>query len=433
MMQPFQLPSVPKDAPFNLEQRAWINGYLAGLFTGRFGSSQMAPPFIFQNGGAEKTSKEEAYSKNNPFKAPLLVNRILTGHGSGKDTRHFEISLEGSDLTYEVGDALGICPTNCSQYVDDLLKAAGFHGNEIVPLPERGTSSLREAFLVHYDIAKPPRTLVEIFADRADAPNLKRMFTPELGDALKNYLWGREIIDLFLEYPTVKFTPEEFVRFLKKLSPRLYSIASSIKVHPNAVHLTVAIVRYEAHGRKRKGVCSTFLAESVSMKSNIPVFVHDNKNFRLPADGNRPIIMIGPGTGVAPFRAFLEERRATGAKGKNWLFFGDQHRATDFLYQEEFEAMLKEGILSKLDLAFSRDQAEKVYVQHQMLEKAAGFYAWLQEGAHVYVCGDASRMAKDVNDALYQIIKNVGGLSDENTADYVQKLKSEKRYQRDVY
>ena len=228
------------------------------------------------------------------------------------------------------------------------------------------------------------------------------------------------------------FKPAELITLLKKLQPRLYSISSSPKAHPGEVHLTVGAVRYEAHGRSRKGVCSTFLADRCG-EGSVPVFIQVSHGFRVPDDSDRPMIMVGPGTGIAPFRAFLEERRASGAKGKNWLFFGDQRQATDFLYREELEAMQADGHLSRLDLAFSRDQEAKIYVQHRMLEAAEELWAWLKEGAHFYVCGDASRMAKDVDAALHGIIETAGGMSKEAAAEYVQKLKTEKRYQRDVY
>jgi sulfite reductase (NADPH) flavoprotein alpha-component len=231
----------------------------------------------------------------------------------------------------------------------------------------------------------------------------------------------------------VKFVPAEFVSLLARLQPRLYSISSSPKVHPDEVHLTVATVRYESGGRARKGVCSTFLAERAEPPTPVPVFVQRSHGFRLPSDGARPVIMIGPGTGVAPFRAFLEERRALGAKGRNWLFFGDQQRECDFLYRPELEAMLAEGSLARLETAFSRDQPEKIYVQHQMLEQTAEFWRWLEAGAHVYVCGDAKRMAKDVDAALHQIVQRAGGQTMEQAADYVARMKTEKRYQRDVY
>lgn len=432
-VQPEPLPTIPEDAPFDPAQRAWLNGYISGLYSAGLlrWKSGAGPPAA--DGKATGVSKGPPYTKENPFPAPLLVNRILNGKGSDKDTHHFEIALAGSQLSYEVGDSLGVCPGNWPDYVEDLLKAPGWRGEEVVPLPGGGTAPVRDAFLTHYDITKIPRTLLEVVAERSGDAALKRRLTPEGAEELSKYVWGREVIDLFLEFPKVKLTPEELVKQLKKLAPRLYSIASSLKAHPNEAHLTVAVVHYESNKRKRKGVCSSYMAERVPLQSTMPIFMHHNKSFRLPTDTNRPVIMVGPGTGIAPFRAFLEERRTVGAKGKNWLFFGDQHAATDFLYADEFQAMLKEGSLTRLDTAFSRDQAQKVYVQNRILEGAKDFYAWLQEGAHMYVCGDASRMAKDVDNALHQIIQQAGGKSAEDAAAYVQKMKAEKRYQRDVY
>jgi sulfite reductase (NADPH) flavoprotein alpha-component len=241
------------------------------------------------------------------------------------------------------------------------------------------------------------------------------------------------VIDLLLSHPGAKLPPGQFVVLLKKLQPRLYSIASSPKAHPGSIHLCVGVVRYESLGRTRKGVCSTFLAERVAERSAVPIFLHSNNNFRPPAGGSTPMVMVGPGTGIAPFRGFLHERRASGATGRNWLFFGDQRASTDFLYREEMEECRSSGLLTRLDTAFSRDQAEKVYVQNRMLENASELFAWLEEGAHFYVCGDASRMAKDVDAALHRVIQTAGGKTLEQATEYVQRLKQEKRYQRDVY
>ncbi|HEV7404740.1 MAG TPA: sulfite reductase subunit alpha [Chthoniobacteraceae bacterium] len=372
-----------------------------------------------------------AFSKKNPFPAKLLTNRKLTADHSAKETRHFEISLAGSGLVYEAGDALGVIPTNCAGVVDDLLRALNRDGEEAVPTPEGGESSLRTALLRHYDITKIPPQLLKWFAEHTPDATLRDLLIPEAKEALKHYLYGREIVDLLVDFPSVTFTPAEFVAHLRKLNPRLYSISSSLKAFPDQVHLTVASVRYESFGRKRKGVCSTFLADRVN--STVPVFVQTSHGFRLPASGDTPIIMVGPGTGIAPFRAFLHDRRASGATGRNWLFFGDQRAETDFLYREELEPMVNDGHLSKLSTAFSRDQAEKVYVQNRMAEQGAELWAWLQDGAHFYVCGDASRMAKDVDAALHAVAATHGGLGAEGAAEFVGKLKKEKRYQRDVY
>jgi sulfite reductase (NADPH) flavoprotein alpha-component len=274
----------------------------------------------------------------------------------------------------------------------------------------------------------PPSTAGKMPA----ATPLAALLAPEKREDLKKWLWGRHVIDLLNMLPA-PMPVGEFIPLLKKLAPRLYSISSSPKAHPGEVHLTVGAVRYESHGRERKGVASTFLADRVGDAEFVKVFVQPSHGFKPPANGDLPMIMVGPGTGIAPFRAFLEERQATGAKGKNWLFFGDQKRSTDFLYEEQLTAWQKSGFLTRLDLAFSRDQAEKIYVQTRMLEHAAELWKWLEEGGHFYVCGDASRMAKDVDDALHKVIETAGGKSADEAKAYVAKMKNEKRYQRDVY
>ena len=373
-------------------------------------------------------------NRNNPFPARLIANRKLNSARSAKDTRHLEISLERSGLNYEVGDALGVMPANCPALVNDLLQALGCDGEEAVSDARGRETSLRQALLTSYQITQPSTDLLRLLSERSGDAKLKSLLDPARRAALDKFLDGREVIDFLSNFPAVTFTPAEFVTLLSRLQPRLYSIASSPKAHPGEVHLTVAVVRYERHGRRRQGVCSTFLAERAEInRTPLSVFVQTSHGFRLPSDGDRPVIMIGPGTGIAPFRAFLEERRAIGANGRNWLFFGDQCQAHDFLYREELEAMLAGGTLTRLDTAFSRDQSEKIYVQHRMLENARGFWTWLEEGAHVYVCGDAKRMAKDVDAALHEVIRKAGGKSAEQAAEYVQKLRTEKRYQRDVY
>lgn len=372
-----------------------------------------------------------SYSRQNPFPARLLVNRKLTTDSSAKETRHFEISLAGSDLHYEAGDALGVLPTNCPTLVDDLLHALNRDGEEAVPTPDGREASLRNALLRHYEISKIPASLLKAIAERSSDKTLAELLQPLAKEVLASYLHGREIIDLLQDFSSVSFSPAEFVTHLRRLQPRLYSISSSLKAFPDQVHLTVASVRYQSFGRPRKGVCSTFLADRAS--GPVPVFVHHSPAFRLPKESERAIIMVGPGTGVAPFRAFLHERRALGATGRNWLFFGEQRAASDFFYREEFESMSADGHLTHLTTAFSRDQAEKVYVQHRMCEQGAELWSWLQEGAHFYVCGDGSRMAKDVDLALHQVAQTEGGLSEEGAAEYIKQLKAEKRYQRDVY
>lgn len=375
-----------------------------------------------------------SYDRNRPFPARLLVNRRLNAPGSAKDTRHFEISLEGSGLGYEVGDALGVLPTNCPVLIEELLAMLGFKGEEIVKDPSNLDVSLHSALLRNYAMTQPSFQLVQAAAERSNHKELLTLLNPANKLNLENWLYGRDIVDLLRECPGANFTPQEFVGFLRKLQPRLYSISSSPKAHPGCVHLTVANVRYDSHGRAKKGVCSSFLADRVALKETpVPIFVQTSQGFRLPENGETPIIMIGPGTGIAPFRAFLEERRAVGATGKAWLFFGDQRSDFDFLYRDELEAMLAAGTLTRLDTAFSRDQVEKIYVQDRILENGKEVWAWLDAGAHIYVCGDAKRMAKDVDAAIHQVIANQSARAQDAAVEYVSRLKTEKRYQRDVY
>ncbi|MAF21960.1 MAG: sulfite reductase subunit alpha [Roseibacillus sp.] len=372
------------------------------------------------------------FGKKNPFPSPILRNYNLNGPGANKETHHVELSLEGAGMDYVVGDALGVFPVNQEDQVDEILDSLPFNTNEQVPIPGGGEGLLRDALMTSYDIRALTPKLLQEWQKRSGSPYLRSVV--ESGDrkVMNEFCWGRELIDLVTEYPADFSDGEDFVTVLKKLQPRLYSIASSPNAHPGEVHLTIAIVRYHSHGRDRGGVCSTFLADRAEGLQP-GVFVHHNKAFRLVDDDNAPVIMVGPGTGVAPFRAFLEERRVRGAAGKNWLFFGNPHRETDFLYEEEFVSMQKDGILTHLDLAFSRDQEEKVYVQHQMEVRGVELWQWLEAGASFYVCGDASRMAKDVDACLHRIVEKHGGKTEDEAKNYVKALKKEKRYQRDVY
>ena len=413
-------PLVECDLDYEAAFTAWLNGALAALGDG----ASSAPTAAVAGTSASAlpdAAAEPTYSRKNPFPALLLTSRTLNHAGSAKEVRHVEFSLEGSDLVYEAGDALGVVPHNCPQQVDAVLEALGCDGEEAVVGPDGLTLPLRRALTSVYDLGKPSAELVSAYG-------------PPGGNAGGVTVASHHVIDVILSSPAIKLPPAEFVRTLRKLQPRLYSISSSPKAHPGQVHLTVGAVRYDLNGLPRKGVCSTFLAERVvAGETRVGVFVHSNKAFRPPSDAARPMIMVGPGTGIAPFRAFLEERRATGAKGRNWLFFGDQRAASDFLYHEELEALLREGVLTRLDTAFSRDQAEKIYVQHRMLSQAEELYAWLEAGAHFYVCGDASRMAKDVDAALHLVIEKAGRKTPEQAAAYVEDMKVSKRYARDVY
>jgi sulfite reductase (NADPH) flavoprotein alpha-component len=383
---------------------------------------------------AEASIAAPPYSRANPYPAKLLVNRRLSGVESAKDTRHFELDLSGWGLTFEVGDSLAVYATNDPQLVDEIIQTLGASGDEEVPRPKGAPTTLREALLRDYSITQPTPKFLKAMAERASAaPLLNDLLAPHRKQDLMTYLWGMEVIDFLIEHPSAHFAPSEFVGLLTKLQPRLYSVASSLKAHPDQVHFIVDVVRYESHGRVRKGVCSSFLAERAD-DVPVPVFPSIAKHFHLPEDSEIPIIMVGPGTGVAPFRAYLQERKVTGAKGKNWLFFGSQHQRSDFAYGDEFEAFKKEGLLTQLDCAWSRDQSEKIYVQHRMRENAAEIWKWIDaEGGHFFVCGDAKRMAKDVDATLRKIVQEQGGKSVEQANEYVEKLKSDKRYKRDVY
>lgn len=380
------------------------------------------------------------HNKDHPFLARVTENRLLSKPGSGKETRHFVVSLDGSGLHYKAGDSLGIFPTNRPEDVAEILSRLGATGDEPVspvmlklpaPLP------LREVLFSRLALAGPTVKIINTLAakatDTSDKAKLAALLAPEAKEQLAAFLHEHEYADLLAEFPSAKLTPQELVDHMRKLMPRLYSVASSSSVYPGEVHLTVAIVRYQTNGRQRAGVCSTFLADRVQVGvTPTPVFVSDS-HFGPPEDGGKDAIMVGPGTGIAPFRAFMQDRIASGATGRNWVFFGDQRRATDYLYEEEWEAWLNSGQVARLDLAFSRDQANKIYVQDRMRENAGELWAWIKGGGHFYVCGDAKRMAKDVDLALHEIIAQQGGMDATAAADYVKQMKKDRRYQRDVY
>jgi sulfite reductase (NADPH) flavoprotein alpha-component len=373
------------------------------------------------------------YSRKNPFPATLSVNQKLTLEGSEKETRHYEFSLAGSGLQYEVGDSMGIFPQNNPRHVEELLAALHFSGDESVTTKEGETFTLREGLLKRFHIKDPSKQFLEAVVQRSAPQDLQELMQPDRKADLDRYLWGLEIIDFLRDYPSLRFTVEEFVATLRKLQPRLYSIASSLKAYPEQVHFIIATVRYESHGRQREGVASTYLADRLKPEHPLPMFVHVAKGFRLPEDPSTATIMVGPGTGIAPFRAYLQERQAIGASGKNWLIFGEQRAKCDFFYQDEFLAAQKAGVLTRFDTAFSRDQAHKIYVQHRLLEHTKDIFAWLEEGAHFFVCGDAAHMAKDVDVALHQIVEKEGGKTPEQAAEYIETLRQQKRYKRDVY
>ena len=427
------------DVDYEAAAKAWIESLWPAMAessgpqdaTGKSAAAPVAQPATCN---LQPATPSTPWSRSNPFPARLKAHRRLNRDGSQKDTRHFEISLEGSGLSYEAGDALGVMPTHCPALVEELLAVLGFTGEEPMDGPEGKPSTIHSILSTSLVITAPTPSLVKDAATRSDNAELIALLDPAKKADLDRWLFGRDVVDVLKACPGATFTPVEFVAHLRKLQPRLYSISSSPKAHPGEVHLTVAAVRYEGHGRAKNGVCSCWLADRVEPGiTPVPVFVQVSHGFRLPSDLSKPVIMVGPGTGIAPFRAFLGERRATGATGKNWLFFGDQQRACDFLYEEELTAWAADGSLTRLDLAFSRDQADKIYVQTRMLENAGELWSWLEAGAHFYVCGDAKRMAKDVDLALHTVIETAGGRTKEQAADYVAGLKTAKRYQRDVY
>lgn len=372
------------------------------------------------------------FNHKNPFSAKMLTQRLLTAEKSSKETWHYEISLKGSDLTYQAGDALNIVPQNCPTLVVDIIKAIGCKGDEDEPVKGE-LMPLSEALRTHFEIKHPGRKLLQEIALRSGDQHLNNLMQSTEKEKLADYLWGRDILDLLLQFSSIEFSAAEFLALLKPLLHRAYSISSSASMYPDNVHLTIASVRYQSHERDHKGVCSTYLADLVNENSEVKIFFSPNNNFRVPEDDTLPIIMVGPGTGIAPFRAFLQERQFRKASGKNWLIFGDRNAATDYLYRDEIEAMQTSGLLTRLDLAFSRDQQEKIYVQDRMRENAAELFSWLEQGGSFFVCGDATYMAKDVDNALHQIIEEQGKKTIEQAVEYVNQLKKQKRYVRDVY
>lgn len=373
----------------------------------------------------------KGFTRRSPLLTRLALNRVLNAHGAEKETRQIAFDLTGSGLAYEVGDVLGVWPSNCPELVDEMLSALQLSSSDTVTVKDVGEMSITDALLRHVEIARVTPEVLRFVSERSGSEVLADLIDDSHQDKLKQWLWGRQIVDLLLAF-SVQASAAEWLAVLKPLQPRLYSISSSPKATPDQVHLTVSTVRYECDGRLRGGVCSTFLADRASA-TDVPIFVQKSAHFHLPDEADKPIIMVGPGTGVAPFRAFLQERRETGASGTNWLFFGEQHAATDFYYREELETLQRDGYLQRLDTAFSRDQSEKIYVQHRMIEHGAELWAWLQDGGYFYVCGDATRMAKDVDAALKSIAQTHGGMNAEDADAYVQQLTKDKRYRRDVY
>ncbi|MFE4490616.1 assimilatory sulfite reductase (NADPH) flavoprotein subunit [Bacillus altitudinis] len=411
------------DEPFS----EWLQGVASSLSEGEAVS-------IPQESAGVNNQAVSEYSRTNPFYAEVLENINLNGRGSNKETRHLELSLEGSGLVYEPGDSLGIYPTNDPALVDELIQTCGWNAEESVTVHKNGdTLPLKEALTSHFEITVLTKPLLQKIAALTKSESLHALLEEGNEEKLKEYIAGRDLVDAARDFGPFEGTAAEFTSILRKIPARLYSIASSLKANDEEVHLTIGAVRYDAHGRERQGVCSILCAERLQPGDTLPVYIQHNQNFKLPQDPDTPIIMVGPGTGIAPFRSFMQEREEMGAKGKSWLFFGDQHFVTDFLYQTEWQKWLKDGVLTKMDVAFSRDTEEKVYVQHQMKKQSKELFEWLEQGAYVYICGDEKHMAHDVHNTLLSIIQEEGAMSKEKAESYLANLQQQKRYQRDVY
>jgi sulfite reductase (NADPH) flavoprotein alpha-component len=379
-----------------------------------------------------QSAKEKKYSKSNPYEAEILENINLTGRGSNKEVRHVELLLDNYGEGFEPGDCLAIIPENDPVIVTQLISLLGWDPELTVEIDNKGnTASLTEAFTEHFEITKLTIPLVKKLAELVDDESLNAKLAED--GWVQTYVEGRDLIDFFKAYNASNIQPSDLLEALRKLPAREYSIASSYKANPDEVHITVGAVRYNAHDRDREGVCSIQLAERVQPGDTVKMYLKKNPNFKFPFEEDKKVIMIGPGTGVAPFRSYLEEREELDLKGNTWLFFGEQHFTTDFLYQTDWQTWLNDGILSKLDVAFSRDTDEKVYVQHRIEENSELFFQWLEEGAAIYVCGDEKYMAKDVNEAILRVIAKEGNMSEADAEAYLNQMKTEKRYQRDIY
>ncbi|WP_332628671.1 assimilatory sulfite reductase (NADPH) flavoprotein subunit [Halalkalibacter flavus] len=415
------------DLDFDEPAAEWLEGVIAGLSQAQAGGTEAVLPTT-----AVAQETDTVYSRTNPFRAEVLENINLNGRGSNKETRHLELSLEGSGLTFEPGDSLGVYPENDPTLVDRLINELNLNPTEEVQINKQGESrSVKEALTTNFEITVLTKALLEKASAFLKNNDLKELLAND--EKVKEYIDGRDMLDLVSDFGPWNGSAQDFISILRKLPSRLYSIASSLSANEEEVHLTIGAVRYEAHGRERNGVCSILCADRLQPGDTLPVYIQHNQNFKLPENPDTPIIMVGPGTGIAPFRSFIQEREEQGAEGKSWLFFGDQHFVTDFLYQTEWQNWLKDGVLTRMDVAFSRDTDEKVYVQNRMLENSKELFEWLQEGAAFYICGDEKKMAHDVHNTLLDIIEKEGGMSREDAEKYLSDMQQQKRYQRDVY
>jgi len=414
------------DVDYEELAEAWISKLLSTI-SEQSGSSA---PTVSGVTSLAASAGERVYSRKNPFEATVLTNQLLSGRDSSKEVRHIEFSLEDSGLRYKPGDALAVCPENPPELVSEVIDVLGFDAKDLIDLAG-DQHSIGDALTHHREITLLTPPLLKQWAELAENDELRALVSDSA--ELRNWSEGRDLLDLIRQWPAKGLTPQQLVESLRKLPPRLYSISSSQAAEEDEVHITVAAVRYNSHGRDRVGVASTWLADRLKEGAQVPVYIDSNKNFALPDNDETPVIMIGPGTGIAPFRAFMQEREERDANGDNWLVFGDRNFRSDFLYQAEWLKWRESGLLTRLDVAFSRDEQEKRYVQHCLAEQGAEVWAWLNRGAALYVCGDADKMAPDVHQALLGIVSEHGTMTAEQAEDFLRQMNRDKRYQRDVY
>jgi sulfite reductase (NADPH) flavoprotein alpha-component len=416
------LPVLTLDVDFEDDAEKWINDFVEIFAQRESVSVTAASP-------AKTELGEIKYSRKNPFKATVIDKVKITGRGSDKEVYHVELSLEGSGITYEPGDSVGILANNPPELVDAVLKHCALNGEEEITIKE-GTFLFREALTERLELTILTREVIQNYQNKTGNEELLKVITED--QLLDKYLYGHDVLDLLEEFPA-RLSAQDLADVLRSFPPRLYSISSSQDAVGDEVHITVATVRYSNKGRRRGGACSTYLADRIEVDSNVSVFIEKNPAFKLPEKDETPIILIGAGTGVAPFRSFLQHREANNQKGKTWLFFGERRFHSDFLYQIEWQKLLRDGFLEKIDVAFSRDQEKKIYVQHRLFEKQKELYEWLNKGAHIYLCGDMKQMARDVQQTLLQIFETQGGMTEEKAIEFMKALKKEKRLQLDVY
>ncbi|MCW0483579.1 assimilatory sulfite reductase (NADPH) flavoprotein subunit [Gaoshiqia sediminis] len=415
-------PIVTCDVDYEEDATIWMDAILEKLAEHLPAAVQPVPAVI-------KAEEAVVYNQKNPFRATVLEKVKITGRDSDKEVNHVELSLDGSGISYQPGDSLGILADNPPVLVAQIIQTLKLDGQASVVLKKK-EFTLENALRHQLEITVLNRGVVQHYAEKTALPGVQQLLDDE--KLLDEYLWGHDVLDLLQDFPH-ELSEQELADLLRPLPPRLYSISSSQELVGDEVHITVSTVRYSNKGRERHGAASTYLADRIEVDQEIPVYIERNPGFRLPENEETPIIMVGAGTGIAPYRAFLQHREANNLKGKSWLFFGERHFQSDFLYQLEWQKYLKKGLLEKIDLAFSRDQDQKIYVQHRLAERQAEIFEWLENGASFYLCGDMKYMAKDVQKTLLDIIQNQGGMTEDQARDYFKKLKKEKRFQADVY